>query len=117
VALGATFGLAFAVARRARGLVIGLIASLLLAYLPILAEPRFHLPLVPALAAYASSFFGTAGWCEGLTSSLRGREMRAWLAWLTVLLLVALWVQDLASDWPRLAAVFAPGGNQLHLDY
>jgi 4-amino-4-deoxy-L-arabinose transferase-like glycosyltransferase len=117
VALGATFGLAFAVARRARGLVIGLIASLLLAYLPILAEPRFHMPLVPALAAYASSFFGTAGWGEGLTSSLRGRELRAWLALLTVLLLVALWAQDLASDWPRLAAVFAPGGNQIHLDY
>jgi hypothetical protein len=36
---------------------------------------------------------------------------------LAALLLLALWAQDLASDWPRLAAVFAPGGNQLRLDY
>jgi 4-amino-4-deoxy-L-arabinose transferase-like glycosyltransferase len=117
MALGATFGLAFAAARPARGLVIGLIAALLLAYIPILAEPRFHLPLVPVLAAYASSFFTTPGWRLQIASSLRGRELRAWLALLAAVLLLGLWAQDLASDWPRLAAVFAPGGNQLRLDY
>jgi 4-amino-4-deoxy-L-arabinose transferase-like glycosyltransferase len=117
VALGAAFGLAFAPARPARVLVIGLIAALLLAYIPILAEPRFHLPLVPALAAYASSFFSTPNWGAHLAFTLRGRELRAWLPVLAAVLLLALWAQDLASDWPRLASVFAPGGNQLHLGY
>jgi 4-amino-4-deoxy-L-arabinose transferase-like glycosyltransferase len=117
VALGATFGLAFAPTGHACGLVIGLVASLLLAYVPILADPRFHFPLVPALAAYASSFFSTASPVARITSPPRGRELRARLALLAALLLLALWAQDLASDWPRLAAVFAPGGNQLRLDY
>jgi hypothetical protein len=31
--------------------------------------------------------------------------------------LIALWGIDLAADWARLSAVFAPGGHLLGLEY
>jgi 4-amino-4-deoxy-L-arabinose transferase-like glycosyltransferase len=117
VALAAPFGLAWATDRRGRALILGLTGALLLAYIPILAEPRFHLPLVPALGAYAASAFTTPGPAGRVLSSLRRREKGTWIALLLVLVLLALWAVDIASDWPRLSAVFAPGGNRLRLDY
>jgi 4-amino-4-deoxy-L-arabinose transferase-like glycosyltransferase len=117
LALGAPFGLPFAPDHRARSLALGLIGTMLLAYIPILAEPRFHLPLVPALAAYAASAFTTPGLARRVLTSLRQREPGAWIASIAVVILVVLWVVDIAAEWPRLVAVLAPGGNHLALDY
>ena len=117
VALGAPFGLAWAADRRARALVLGLTGALLLAYIPILAEPRYHLPLVPALAAYAASTFTTPGLSSRMRISLRQREKGAWIAALVMVVFLALIVAYIASEWPRLSAVLAPGGHSLALDY
>ena len=127
VALGAPFGLAVPqppgpaagadAGLAARALVLGLIGALLLAYIPILADPRFHLPLVPALAAYAASAATTPGMRGRILTSLRQRHRAACIASLAVVCLLALWAIDLAADWPRLSAVFAPGGHLLGLEY
>lgn len=117
VALGASFGMAFAPEPRARALALGLLAALILAYVPILAEPRYHLPLVPVLAAFAASAYTAPGGASSILAPLRRREPRAWLALLAAGVLVALWAQDLTADWPRLAAVFGPEGHRLGLDY
>jgi hypothetical protein len=49
--------------------------------------------------------------------SLRQREKGAWIAALVMVAFLALWVAYIASEWPRLSAVFASGGNSLALDY
>ncbi len=117
IALAAPFGLAWASDRSGRALVLGLTGALLLAYIPILADPRFHLPLVPALAAYAASALSAPHLGSRLLASFRQRNVAVRLAMLVVLLLLALWAVDIAADWHRLSAVFASGGNHLALDY
>jgi len=57
VAVGAPFGLAAAEDRPGRDLTLWLVAATVLVYVPVLAEPRFHLPLVPFLAPYAASLW------------------------------------------------------------
>lgn len=116
VAAAAPFGIAAAsrtpeAARRA-GLVLGLVASTLIAYLPILADARFHLPLVPALAPFAA-----AAWTdpEGTMRSVSPSARR--LARLALILLIILWVADIAHDWSKLVQVMSPGGHLLRLDY
>ncbi len=98
-------------------LILGLVAAALLAYVPILAEPRFHLPLIPFLAAYAATAWSAPGLFDRLWRGLRGRQPAWWLALGAVLLFLALWGWDLWRDWPRLMAVMAPGGNSLGLSY
>jgi 4-amino-4-deoxy-L-arabinose transferase-like glycosyltransferase len=125
IALGASLAPAFgprpalgpALERHGRVLVVGLTAALLLAYIPILAEPRYHLPLVPALACYAAILGGTRGWKDRVIAAWRGHRRGAWMALLAAAGLIALWGIDLATDWARLSAVFAPGGHLLGLEY
>jgi 4-amino-4-deoxy-L-arabinose transferase-like glycosyltransferase len=111
----APFGLAAAEDRPARDLTLLLVASTLLVYVPVLAEPRFHIPLVPFLAPYAA-----AVWLRpsGLLPSRFPGTRRAYaLAVAALLILIALWTWDVARQAPRLAAVLSPGGNTLRLDY
>ncbi|HEX9680469.1 MAG TPA: hypothetical protein VGA32_03375, partial [Anaerolineales bacterium] len=98
-------------ARRA-GLVLGLVASTLIAYLPILADARFHLPLVPALAPFAA-----AAWTDPRGTMRSASPTGRRLAWLALILLVALWVADITHDWSKLVPVMSPGGHLLRLDY
>jgi hypothetical protein len=116
VAAAAPFGIAAAsrmpqAARRA-GLVLGLVASTLIAYLPILADARFHLPLVPALAPFAA-----AAWTDPRGTMRSASPTGRRLAWLALILLVALWVADITHDWSKLVPVMSPGGHLLRLDY
>lgn len=115
--LSAPFGMAAAPDRRGLALGLGLIASALAAYLPILAEPRFHLPLIPLLAAYAAHAWTAPGIAARTLASLRRGGAPERLAATAALALVTLWALDLAAGWPRLAAVLAPGGHALGLDY
>lgn len=98
--------------RRGAGLVWALIAATLVAYLPILADARFHLPLVPALAPFAAAVWTAPGETVGSASPTARR-----LAWLALLFLVILWTADLARDWDRLVQVLSPGGHLSRLDY
>jgi 4-amino-4-deoxy-L-arabinose transferase-like glycosyltransferase len=116
VGLSAPFGMAQASDRSGRLLSLGLIAAALIAYVPILSEPRFHLPLVPVLAAYASGFWSRpATHVPGTSGRVRPRGY--WLAWAAALTLLALWTWDLALGWSRLVGVLSPGGNLLGLSY
>jgi 4-amino-4-deoxy-L-arabinose transferase-like glycosyltransferase len=115
--LTAPWGMAWSPERRARALSLGLVVASLAAYVPILAEPRFHLPLIPVLAAYAGSALSTSRAGRRVLADLRLKRRASWLALFAGILLLVLWTWDTAHEWPELQAVMAPGGHQLHLDY
>jgi 4-amino-4-deoxy-L-arabinose transferase-like glycosyltransferase len=113
VAASAPFGMAGASDRRGRDLVLLLVVSTLIAYVPILAEPRFHLPLIPFLAPFAA-----AVWVEPrrhLTGA--GNRLAFLLACIALGALVTLWAWDIARQAPTIASILAPGGNALRLGY
>ncbi|MGD8554068.1 MAG: glycosyltransferase family 39 protein [Anaerolineales bacterium] len=116
IALSAPFGMASAPGP-GRSLILALVGSALIAYVPILAEARFHLPLVPFVAAYAGAAWSTPSLGPRLRAGLRNRELALWLACAAALILLALWAWDLAYGWSRLQALMAPGGNRLWIAY
>lgn len=76
----------------------------------ILAEPRFHLPLLPILAILAAYALFERPW----------RESRPWqrgVALALIVLLLTNWVTEIARDWDILAQLFGPDGYKLHLSY
>ena len=103
-------GLVLAAPRRETAL-----AGLLLAYytgihMLILAEDRFHVPLLPLLALLAAGALVERPW----------RQARPWqkgVALLLVLLLALNWGCELARDSGLLAALLGPGGNVLYPGY
>jgi hypothetical protein len=117
VAGGGPFGLAAAwdAAGRPRLgalLTVSLVASTLIGYLLILADARFHLPLVAPLACFAA-----AAWT---TPRAERRALSPWarrFAWAALALLVILWWADVARDAPELIRVMSPGGHRLALSY
>jgi 4-amino-4-deoxy-L-arabinose transferase-like glycosyltransferase len=100
-----------------RTLALLLILASMAAYVPILAEPRFHLSLVPLLAAYAAAAWTTPGLSAQLWRGLRSHELRWWLAAAACLALLVLWGWDVLRSLPTLRALMAPGGNLLGLSY
>jgi len=91
-----------------------LIALLLLYYTGthalILAEPRFHVPLLPVVAVLAAYGFVERPW----------RAFRPWqrgLAALLIALLLANWGLEIARDWDILVMLFGPKGHHLYLPY
>lgn len=115
VAAAAPFGLAAAEDHPGRDLTLLLVAATLLVYLPVLAEPRFHIPLVPFLIPYAAAI-----WLR-LTllvpSRFGGTRLATTLALAALVVLVALWSWDFARQAGKLTAVLSLGGNSLRLDY
>lgn len=84
----------------------------------IMAEERFHLALVPLLAALAAG--GLTAW-PGLRQRLRGgdpaaRRQALWIAALVGLALLN-WGFELYLNAPRLAVLFGPQGWQAHFNY
>lgn len=110
-ALAVPFG--FALTPRHRWLVLGLIAAGMLPPLLILAEPRFHLPLVPFLAPYAVAAWTQPGWAGRIREGLRAREPIWMVASVAGFLLVAIWITHLSREWPQLVAAMGPGGHSL----
>ncbi len=91
-----------------------LIALLLIyytgAHMLILAEPRFHVPLLPVVSILAAYAFIERPW----------RESRPWQRGLTVLLIALLlvnWGLEVARDWDILVKLFGPEGYHLGLPY
>lgn len=114
VALLAPFGLAVAADSRGRRLSLAFVAGALLAYVPILAEPRFHLPLLPWLAPYAAfALQHPLDWLRPPPA----RRLAVVAATLFALLLVLLWSWDALRLLPRWETVFSTGGNELYLSY
>jgi len=110
-ALAAPFGLALT--PRHRWLILSLGAAGMLPHLLILAEPRFHLPLVPFLAPYAAAAWTQPGLAGRIRQGLRGRDP-VWVAASAAgILLLAIWATHLWGEWPQLVAAMGPGGNSL----
>ncbi len=110
VASAGLAGLALARPRRE----IGLLALLMTYYVGIhtliLAEDRFHMPLVPLLAILAAAFFFERLW-------RRARRWQKGLALGLVVLLFANWGWEIARDWELLTTIFGPDGNRLWIGF
>jgi 4-amino-4-deoxy-L-arabinose transferase-like glycosyltransferase len=76
----------------------------------IMAEPRFHVPLLPLIAVLAAYALFEQPW----------RGSRPWqrgTATLLVMLLLVNWGLELVRDWSALIALFGPDGHRLYLPY
>lgn len=76
----------------------------------ILAEPRFHLPLLSILAVLAAHALCDHAWIDSL---IWKRGMAIGL----IILAAFNWVIELARDWPLIQLLFGPDGQNLHLSY
>jgi len=97
-----------------RWLVLLLIGGYLLPHVLILAEPRFHLTLVPLLAAFAG--YTLADWPR-LRQRAQTNRWRLVLALVLVALLWSNWGMELWRDADKLAALFGPEGWQAGFSY
>lgn len=97
-------------------LVAGVSVAYLAPHLIILAEPRFHLVLLPFLAVFAA--YGFVERRKVLMSlSLQAHWWRLLLALLAVGLLLFNWGYDLVTDAEKLRMLFGPEGNRTYFDY
>jgi 4-amino-4-deoxy-L-arabinose transferase-like glycosyltransferase len=99
-------------------LVIGLVIAHSLPHLLILAEPRFHLTLVPILLPFAA-----LGWTERrltirrLLSPQGFPQMVRVVVLLVWLILAGLLIWNFALHWEKLLAILGPEGHKLHPSY
>ena len=103
-------GLALARPRREIGLVALLMTYYVGIHTLILAEDRFHMPLVPLLAVLAGAFFVERPW----------QQARTWqkaLALGLVVLLFGNWGWEIVRDWELLTAIFGPEGHRLWIGF
>ncbi len=88
----------------------------------IMAEPRFHLVMVPLLAVFAVEGVGSlSGVASDFNSADQGlrRETR-WRVALSLLIVAALllnWAYELGTDLDKLRLLFSPGGNLARFTY
>ena len=97
-----------------RGLVLLFAGAYILPHMLIVAEDRYHLALLPYLAAYAGQ-----AWAARQEIFIQLRSER-WRLLLTLGLLSVFflgWGIELAHAWPTLSALAGPNGWQLGLDY
>ena len=88
----------------------------------VMAEPRFHLVLVPFLTAFAAQ---GARALPQVRDKLRARDLavrrdaRSRFGWCLVVmaLLVLNWVYELDVDLDKLRVIFSPGGNLARFNY
>jgi len=88
----------------------------------VMAEPRFHLVLVPFLTAFAAQ---GARALPQVRDKLRARDLavrrdaRSRFGWCLVVmaLLVLNWVYELNVDMDKLRVIFSPGGNLARFNY
>lgn len=117
IIVGASAPFGMAGTQRGRDLVLCLVLALQVAHVLILAEPRFHLPLVPYLAAYAAAAWSRKGVLASAWQGLRRLEPVWLLTLAAALCLILLWSWDVWRAWPTLMQLMAPGGNKLHMTY
>lgn len=102
--------------KRGAFLLIALILYFTLAYALILAEERYHLPLIPFLAVFAA--WGAAQVLDRKRQSSQRRSLwRPALALGLIALLLLNWGLELQRDAPKLTAMFGPTGNTVGTDY
>ena len=87
-----------------------LVAYYTVVHMLVLAEPRFHVPLLPVVAILAAHAFAERPWRECA-------RCQRWVAALLVALLLLNWGLEVARDWDTLVALFGPQGHMLRLSY
>ncbi len=110
----AVLGLSLSPERSSAGLAGALIAGYALPHFFIIAEPRFHLALVPLLMPFAAW-----GWLRRreVVRLARQYDRKTLLALLFIVICAALWIWGIAHRWDLLMAIFGPEGNRLYLSY
>jgi hypothetical protein len=111
----ALLGFTGAPARPVARLLLMLIAGYTLPHLLIIAEPRFHLALVPVVIPLAA-----VGWSQRkvlFDRLLAGRDLGAWALRLSPLLLVLLWIWGIGLHWQQLLVLLGPDGNHARWAY
>ncbi len=116
VLLLSVIGMVFSDMTRDKVLVYLLFVYFVGIHVLIMAEPRFHLVLVPFLAIFA---------VQGAMTLLRGRHLiagqdarwRLTLCMLVMALLVLNWMYELNVDVDKLGLIFSPGGNIARFTY
>lgn len=113
-----TLGLAFPPDESRRGLVLGVIAGYLLPHVMLFAEDRFHLVLVPFIAAYAGHTL--AGGRRLLVRSFAPRHHARWrwaAAIAVLLIFYSVWGWEAAQQWDKYVALAGPDGWKLGWSY
>lgn len=111
-------GLWLAGRRDGTWLALALFAGAALPTVLIMAEPRFHLGLVPVLLPFAASgWLRRSEWLGRLRQPAAWRRVSTWLAAAALLGLLALWVWGFIYNGQTLAALLGPDGYKLHLSY
>ncbi len=91
-----------------------LIAGYTLPHLVLIAEDRFHMALLPGIAALAGHT-----WTQRAELAAAARARR-WQLGLAAVLLALLWLNwggEIWRDWQKLTILFGPGGNQAGFSY
>jgi hypothetical protein len=117
LAVAITTPLGMALVPRRRSLILALIGAIMLTSVLVISEPRYHLPLIPYLAAYAAAAWTTPGILRQAAQGVRNRQPAWLLAAGAAGLLLLVWVYDLLNAWPTLMRLLGPGGNNLFLTY
>ncbi len=110
LAPAASCGLVCGRMNRGKWLVVSLLAYYAGVHALIMAASRFHVPLLPVIAALAAYAFVERPW----------RKSRPWQRALTIVLIALLfanWSLEIARDWDVLVALFGPQGHRLGLPY
>jgi 4-amino-4-deoxy-L-arabinose transferase-like glycosyltransferase len=97
-----------------RGLLLLFAGAYILPHLLIVAEDRYHLALLPYLAAYAGQAWEMR---REIFIRLRNERGRLFLTLALLCIFFLGWGIELARDWPTLNALAGPNGWQLGLDY
>ncbi len=116
VGLFAFLGLSVAPNRSLVWLALALVAGYSLPHLLIIAEPRFHLALVPVLMPFAVWGFAH---CREAMARLQNRwpSLSTWSLRFGLLALVIFWIWGFALHWNRIVSALGPGGNTMRFFY
>lgn len=117
VGIFAPLGLILTSDRKATWLALGLIAAYSVPHLLILADSRFHLTLVPILLPFAA--YGWVHRQKSFRLILGGSSSspKIWLARITLLTIIILWVWGFLMNYSKLLRLLGPEGNTLFLPY
>ena len=122
VLLLSVIGMSFTEVNRGNMLIYLLFVYFVGIHVLIMAEPRFHLVLVPFLAVFAAR--GATALAQAKdnlhTSDLKLRRATRWrfvLCSVVIVLLVLNWIYELNVDLDNLRTLFAPGGNLARFTY
>ncbi|MBX3048765.1 MAG: glycosyltransferase family 39 protein [Anaerolineales bacterium] len=99
---------------RQRVLLYLLIAGYTLPHLILIAEDRFHMALLPGIAALAGDTWTRRA---ELTAAARAQRWRLGLAALLLALLWLNWGGEIWRDWEKLTILFGPEGNRAGFSY